>query len=112
MQAEALKGHLDALLLASLETGPQHGYAVIESLRVSTGGQLDLPTGTIYPALHRLEAAGLIRGRWALVSGRRRRNYQLTAKGRRALNGKRADWQRFASAVSAALESRSCPDLA
>jgi len=50
MRAEELKGHLDALLLAALEDGPRHGYAVIEALRQSTGGRLDLPTGTIYPA--------------------------------------------------------------
>jgi DNA-binding PadR family transcriptional regulator len=59
MRAEELKGHLDALLLAALEDSPRHGYAVIEALRHSTGGRLDLPTGTIYPALHRLEQAGL-----------------------------------------------------
>ena len=59
MRAEELKGHLDALLLAALESGPRHGYAVIEALRETTGGRLDLPTGTIYPALRRLEDAGL-----------------------------------------------------
>lgn len=64
MRAEELKGHLDALLLASLEAGPRHGYAVIEALRGNTGGHLDLPTGTIYPALRRLEQAGLIAGSW------------------------------------------------
>ena len=58
MRAEELKGHLDALLLAALEDGLRHGYAVIDALRQSTGGRLDLPTGTIYPALHRLETAG------------------------------------------------------
>ena len=58
MRAEELKGHLDALLLAALEDGPRHGYAVIEALRETTGGRLDLPTGTIYPALRRLEAGG------------------------------------------------------
>ena len=79
MRAEALKGHLDAMLLASLEDGPRHGYAVIEALRDSTGGRLDLPTGTIYPALRRLEQAGLITGSWSVVGGRRRREYQLTA---------------------------------
>ena len=55
MRAEELKGHLDALLLAALEDAPRHGYAVMEALRQSTGGRLDLPTGTVYPALHRLE---------------------------------------------------------
>ena len=62
MRAEALKGHLDGLLLAALEAGPKHGYAVRETLRELTDGTFDLPTGTIYPALHRLERAGLIAG--------------------------------------------------
>ena len=87
MRAEELKGHLDALLLAALETGPRHGYAVIEALRQDTGGRLDLPTGTIYPALRRLEQAGLIAGSWSVVAGRRRRCYRLTAAGQRALAG-------------------------
>ena len=78
MRAEELKGHLDAVLLAALEGGPRHGYAVIEALRQSTDGRLDLPTGTIYPALRRLEQAGLIAGTWSVVGGRRRREYGLT----------------------------------
>ena len=82
MRAEELKGHLDAMLLAALEDGPRHGYAVMETLRQSTGGRLDLPTGTIYPALRRLEQAGLIAGSWSVVGGRRRREYRLTAGGR------------------------------
>src|SRR5258708_16956482 len=109
MRAEELKGHLDALLLAALEDGPRHGYAVIEALRQSTGGRLDLPTGTIYPALHRLEAAGLITGSWSVVAGRQRRQYRLTAPGARALSGKRADWRGFAAMVSAALHAQPCP---
>ena len=112
MRAEELKGHLDALLLAALEDGPRHGYAVIEALRQSTGGRLDLPTGTIYPALRRLEQAGLIAGSWSVVAGRRRREYRLTAAGQRALSGRRADWRDFAAMVSAALEGRPCPNPA
>src|SRR5215813_14095667 len=95
MRAEELKGHLDALLLATLEDGPRHGYAVMETLRESTGGRLDLPTGTVYPALHRLEAAGLISGSWSVVAGRRRRCYTLTTTGKHALTGRRADWREF-----------------
>jgi PadR family transcriptional regulator PadR len=109
MRGEELKGHLDALLLAALEDGPRHGYAVIEALRQSTGGRLDLPTGTIYPALRRLEQAGLIAGSWSVVAGRQRREYQLTSGGSRALSGKRAEWQDFAAMISAALEGRPCP---
>ena len=68
MRPELLKGHLDALLLAVLEPGPQHGYAVIEVLRSGSEGALDLPTGTVYPALHRLERAGLIASDWQTVA--------------------------------------------
>lgn len=103
MRAEALKGHLDGLLLATLEDGPQHGYAVKEALRDATGGKLDLPTGTVYPALHRLERAGLIKGSWSVVGGRRRRTYELTEQGRRSLAGARDQWQEFAEVISAAL---------
>ena len=105
MRAEELKGHLDAVLLATLEGGPRHGYAVIEALRQSTGGRLDLPTGTIYPALRRLEQAGLITGSWSVVAGRRRREYQLTPAGVRALSGRRAAWRDFSAIVTSALEN-------
>lgn len=112
MRADELKGHLDAMLLAALEDGPRHGYAVMEALRGRTGGRLDLPTGTIYPALRRLEQAGLIAGAWSVVGGRRRREYQLTAAGRRALSGRRADWRDFSAMVSAALDGGPCPNPA
>jgi PadR family transcriptional regulator, regulatory protein PadR len=112
MRAEELKGHLDALLLAALEGGPRHGYAAIEALRQDTGGRLDLPTGTIYPALRRLEQAGLIAGAWSVVAGRRRRCYRLTAAGQKALAGRREAWREFAATVSAVLEGGPCPDPA
>ena len=67
-----LKGHLDGLLLATLEAGPLHGYGVMEALRTGSGGRVDLPTGTVYPALHRLERAGLVRSCWSTEGGRRR----------------------------------------
>ena len=103
--AQALKGHLDTLLLASLEQGPRHGYAVREALRERGGTRFDLPTGTIYPALRRLEAAGLVTGTWAEADGQRRRCvYQLTPAGRRRLAIDRASWRDFASAVTALLE--------
>ncbi len=104
MRAETLKGHLDGLLLASLEAGPRHGYAIMEALRAGSGGQFDLPTGTIYPALRRLERAGLVHGTWAEAGGRRRRVYELTAAGRRALAAERGTWRDFAAAVTALLE--------
>jgi DNA-binding PadR family transcriptional regulator len=109
MRAEVLKGHLDGLLLATLEAGPLHGYAVMEAVRAGSGGRVDLPTGTVYPALHRLERAGLIQSRWATEGGRRRRSYALTAAGRRALAGERSSWQEFSTTMSALLEGRSWP---
>ena len=104
MRAETLKGHLDGMLLASLEAGPRHGYAIMEALRASSGGQFDLPTGTIYPALRRLERAGLVQGTWSEAGGRRRRVYQLTAAGRRTLATERGAWRDFSAAVTAMLE--------
>ena len=101
MRAETLKGHLDGLLLAVLEDGPQHGYAIIEALRTGSGGAFDLPTGTVYPALHRLERAGLVTSEWDLVGGRRRRTYRLTPAGRGTLASERDGWTKFATAVSA-----------
>jgi PadR family transcriptional regulator, regulatory protein PadR len=103
MRAETLKGHLDGLLLASLEPGPRHGYAIMEALRAGSGGQFDLPTGTIYPALRRLEQAGLIKGTWSQAGGRRRRVYDLTPAGRRTLAAERGTWREFSAAVTALL---------
>ena len=99
MIGEALKGHLDLLLLAILADGPAHGYAVIESLRNRSGGTFDLPEGTIYPALHRLESQGLLRSSWSEDSARRKRIYQLNAKGQRTLAKRQEEWQRFSKAV-------------
>jgi PadR family transcriptional regulator, regulatory protein PadR len=105
MRAETLKGHLDGMLLASLEAGPRHGYAIMEALRAGSGGQLDLPTGTIYPALHRLERAGLVQASWSQAGGRRRRRvYQLTPAGRRALAAERGTWREFSATVTRLLE--------
>ena len=104
MFREALKGHLDLLLLAVLEKGPAHGYALIESLRARSGGTFDLPEGTVYPALHRLEKDGLISSTWSEESGRRRRVYQLTPKGVETLARRQAEWRQFSQAVDATLE--------
>jgi DNA-binding PadR family transcriptional regulator len=107
MRAEALKGHLDLLLLAVVEDGPRHGYAVIEELKRRTGDALDLPEGTIYPALHRLQRAGLLESSWEDSTGRRRRVYSLTTGGHRAVHEKRVEWQAFASAVRSVLKEKS-----
>jgi DNA-binding PadR family transcriptional regulator len=95
--------------MATLADGPRHGYAIKEALRLGSDGQFDLPTGTVYPALHRLERASLIRGSWSVVGGRKRRSYELTAAGHRALETGRSDWRLFADAMTRLLEARTCP---
>src|SRR5579859_2656149 len=109
MRPELLKGHLDSVLLAVLEGGPRHGYAVIEALRTGSDGAFDLPTGTVYPALHRLERAGLIGSKWQTVGGRQRRSYHLTPAGRAALREQRAVWEQFSAAVTALLTRHTRP---
>jgi DNA-binding PadR family transcriptional regulator len=74
-------------------------------VRRTSGGRFDYPEGTVYPALHRLEAEGLLASGWSADDGRRRRRvYELTAKGAKALDGRRRDWERFAQSVGAVLE--------
>ena len=107
MKGEALKGHLDMLLLAAVQAGPAHGYAIIEELRRRSGGTFDLPEGTVYPALHRLERAGLLASSWSEEAPRRRRVYELTAGGRGALAAHERDWRRFSRGVAAVLAAGS-----
>ena len=99
-----LKGHLDTIVLAGLEAGPAHGYAIIEEIRRRSAATFDLPEGTIYSALHRLELAGLLASTWTEPGvGRRRRVYSLTPKGRDALAECRRVWGRFSRTVDALL---------
>ena len=103
MKPQVLKGHLDLLLLTALESGPAHGYAVVKEVGRRSGGALELAEGTAYPALHRLEREGLIESEWSEASGRRRRVYRLTRRGRAALSGEREEWRRFARGMRAVL---------
>lgn len=103
VKADLVRGHLDALLLATLDDGPLHGYAIIEALESRSGGVLDIPTGSVYPALRRLERANYVTGSWSVVGGRRRRTYQLTRAGRQALARERSNWQRFTTAIGTVL---------
>ena len=104
MKGDALKGHLELLLLAALQRGPAHGYGVISDLKRRSDGAFDLQEGTIYPALHRLERSKLIESEWSLENGRRRRVYMLTPKGRRALEEKTSAWRSFTRATARVLE--------
>ena len=103
MNRERLKGNLDLLLLSVLSAGPAHGYAVITALRARSEGTFDLPEGTVYPALHRLEGAGLLASSWSDADGRRRRVYALTGEGEAALAAERTEWRHFAGGIGAVL---------
>ena len=91
------------LVLDVLERLPMHGYGVVRALRDRSGGVFELPEGTVYPSLHRLEAAGLLESDWQDVEGRRRRVYRVTSAGTAAASVERGEWNRFAGAVGAVL---------
>lgn len=110
MRQELLKGHLDGLVLALIAEQPLHGYSIKEALRDQSDGELDIEGGTLYPVLHRLEAAGLISGKWSVHAGRRRRTYSLTAKGTVALVDTRRTWRDFVSALGGIMEAE--PEIA
>ncbi|WP_410639297.1 helix-turn-helix transcriptional regulator [Amycolatopsis sp. lyj-346] len=105
MKADNLRGHLDALLLAVLDGRKLHGYAIIEALQLRSDGALDLPTGTVYPALRRLERAGWLASEWDVVSGRKRRTYRLTRSGEQALAAQRIEWREFTAVIGGVLEA-------
>jgi PadR family transcriptional regulator PadR len=104
MARDLFSGHLEMLLLATLQTRPMHGYAIIEYVRQASSGQFDYAEGTIYPALRRLEDDGLVRSRWSETDGRRRRTYDIRAQGTRALAGRRREWDQFTKGVEAVLD--------
>jgi PadR family transcriptional regulator len=103
MRSEALKGHLDLLVLSVLHNAPAHGYAVIQRLAEQSEGAFDLPEGTVYPALYRLEGGGLLTSDETVVDGRRRRVYRLTSAGEQALGERIGEWEQFARSVARTL---------
>lgn len=103
MRGEALKSQLELLLLAILAREPAHGYLVVERLKERSGGVLDVPEGSVYPALYRLERSGMIMSKWSRVEGRRRRVYKLTRRGRSELAAKRDEWKTIVRAMRAVL---------
>ena len=104
---ELLQGTLDLLVLKVLSWGRMHGYTIMARLREATGSVLHLEDAALYPALHRLEARGLIESSWGLSENNRRaRFYTLSAKGKKALAGQAKSWQRYVAMVAQVLESR------
>lgn len=98
---ELMKGSIDSLLLCLIGRQPMYGYQIIRELESRSQGYFKFKEGTLYPALHRLEANGLIIGKWqVLPNGRQRRYYHITDKGYLSLVEKRTQWQELLAAVS------------
>jgi len=105
MEGDALRGHLELLLLAALARADQHGYALIEWLRSRSDGALDLGEGSVYPALRRLETAGFVASSWRTDGGRRKRVYRLTTRGKARLRSEREGWNDLVRTVGLVLEA-------
>ena len=106
--ADLLPGTLDMLILKAVSLKPLHGYGVLLRIRQMSGDALEIPQGSLYPALYRLEHQGLIAAQWGQSENNRRaKYYTLTAAGRRRLREERAGWNRLASAIAAALNTTS-----
>ena len=102
MADDRLRGNLEMLILATLSRGSAHGYALAEALRAASGGEFDVPEGSLYPALHRLERSGAVASEW-VHDGRRRRVYAITTAGAAQLSRETGAWRRFADGVASTL---------
>ena len=104
--SDLFTGTLDVLILKALSWGPMHGYAIGRWIRQTTANALDVQEGALYPALHRLERAGLLGEQWGVTdTGRQAKYYRLTPEGRKQLRAEIARWTRYADAVNTALKS-------
>ena len=98
---ELIKGNIDSLLLCLLSQQPMYGYQIIKEIEGRSEGYFHFKEGTLYPALHRLEEAGLIQGRWqVLPTGQQRKYYHITDKGHAVLVEKRGQWRDFLNAMN------------
>ncbi len=106
--ADLLPGTLDMLILKAVSLEPLHGYGVLLRIQQISGDALQIPQGSLYPALYRLEHQDLIAGKWnQSENNRRAKFYTLTAAGRRPLREEKAGWNRSASAIAAAMNTTS-----
>lgn len=104
---DLLRGTLDILILKALAWGPRHGYAIARWIKSASDDELGLEDRTLYVALHRLEAAGLVRGSMTTTaSGRRARSYTLTPRGQKRLRAEVARWRQYVAAMGRVLKSQ------
>jgi transcriptional regulator len=104
---ELLQGTLDMLVLQTLRWGPQHGYGISQAIRAGSSDVLQVETGSLYPALHRLERQGWIRSEWKSSEHKQRaRYYQLTAAGKKHLANEHSRWNRLSAAIAGLMDPR------
>ncbi len=104
---ELLQGTLDLMILQTLQWGEQHGYAVANAIRANSGEVLNVETGSLYPALHRLERQGWIKSAWkSTEAGQRAKFYRLTAAGKRQLTTERSRWDQLVGAMAGVLNPK------
>ena len=101
---ELLQGTLDLLVLQTLQWGPQHGYGISQAIRANSGEVFDVDTGSLYPALHRLERERWIASEWKVSDNKQRvKVYRLTGAGKKQLASKHSRWAHLVAAMTAAL---------
>src|ERR1700750_1606877 len=104
---ELLQGTLDLLVLQTLQWGPQHGYGISQAIMVNSGDVLRVDTGSLYPALHRLERQGWVSSDWEVSDNKpSAKVYRLTAEGKRRLASERSRWEQLSEAIARALNPR------
>jgi transcriptional regulator len=109
-EVEVLQGTLDLLVLKALSWEPMHGYNILDWLRRATQNELHIEDAALYPALHRMEARGLIASEWGLSENNRRaKYYQLTATGRRELRSEATSWRRYVGLMARVLDASQQP---
>jgi len=102
---ELLQGTLDLLILQTLQWGPQHGYGISTAIRLNSGDVLDVETGSLYPALHRLEREKWIQSEWKVSENKQRiKQYRLTRTGKKQLLTERSRWNRLSDAIAGILK--------
>jgi transcriptional regulator len=107
---ELLQGTLDMLILQSLQWGPQHGYAISNAIRANSGELLQVETGSLYPALHRLEKQGWVKSEWKLTEANQRAKfYRLTQAGKKQLLSERDRWSQMVDAIAGVLNPAKAP---
>jgi PadR family transcriptional regulator PadR len=106
-RVELVQGTLDMLILQTLRWSPRHGYAISQAIRAGSGEILRVETGSLYPALHRLERSGWIQSEWrSSEHNQRARYYQLTAAGRKQLTSERSRWGQVTGAITRLLNQK------